>query len=97
MSNWQPGDLALCIKQGPWEAVYDDGEVEPSEGPAPGSINVVKGLVYTRGDLCLHLDGWLENDGSFSGFIASRFRKVTPGSEPEGAEVERRRRKVEPA
>lgn len=70
--NWQVGDLALCIKVGPWTI---DGC-----GPAPGSVSTVRDLdlFSPDGDLYLALEEWPDSRYTIERFRASRFRKITP-------------------
>ncbi|MDR6511497.1 hypothetical protein J2792_002369 [Novosphingobium capsulatum] len=83
MSDWQPGDLALCI----------DGSDHPNLGASPvksGSIHTVEGVIETRSGIGLFLVG--VSVPSITGACrASRFVKITPGTEIKGREVEKHR------
>lgn len=69
MSNWKPGDLALCVKLGPWQTLKDG----PSGAEVrPGEICIVES-VRLEERLYLRLVG--HTPGLYS---ASRFRKITP-------------------
>jgi hypothetical protein len=86
MADWEAGDDALCIKEG------------------PGGNPTRSGVVYkvsrvwvspTCGQLTLDFAGvnngskdW--NKADFWGHDPARFRKITPGAQIEGIEVERR-------
>lgn len=94
MADWQPGDLALCVKQGPWIASDTDDDVS---GPKAGEINeVVDVHIYDEDDAAgpdfagvfLVLSGW--DYECFGDYHAERFRKVTPGADIEGFEERRR-------
>jgi len=88
--NWEPGDLALCVKGGTL--------VTPAkETPKAGALYTVSGvLTRTFGNiehsvLALRLkDGPPNNDNKYE-WAAHRFVKVTPGEEIEGKEVEKKR------
>jgi len=77
--DWQPGDLALCVDDGPRE--FDDN-------PA-----IKRGCVYRVyqvgtdpfGLFGLCLDE-VESNGYAGGYLADRFRKITP---PEADEFDR--------
>lgn len=80
--GWQVGDLALCVKIGPWKTV--EGPHFPCLDPEPGSINTVVELSDCVEGPSLGLDGF----GAF--YLAARFRKITPGAKIEGVEERRR-------
>lgn len=85
--NWQPGDLALCIKQGPW----CDEENVITPGPCAGEVHTVdETFTYP-------VPGW----GTMLFFkrwphvfwlAEGNFVKITPGAESKGIEVDRRRK-----
>lgn len=82
MADWQVGDLALCVKIGPWE--YDDDGIACA-GPKAGSVHRVTRVHPLP---AIWLEGW-----GYSGddaFCPSRFRKITPGAKIEGIEEPRR-------
>jgi hypothetical protein len=70
--------LALCIYRGclPFE-------------PQTGAIYRVVTVHYEAGLCGLEIDG-VPNDPGFDGWEATGFRKITPGAQIEGIEVERR-------
>lgn len=98
MSGWHVGDLALCIKQDDWRQVCADGISWPTEGPRPGSVHVVVKVcpAPVTGVTNLFFSEFPDfTDGA--GYSASRFRKVTPGTDIEGVEERRRIPVGEPA
>ena len=76
MADWQKGDLALCIKMGPWVGDIT-GEVLPGEKPKPGRVYTVETVTCRDGITLL----FLVDVVNARPFWASRFRKVTPQSE----------------
>lgn len=82
--DWQPGDLALCIKCGPWER-WDGGSEGPQTDIRSGGIYRVRKTGTWEGSVILWFD---EHPGNWfdDAFAASRFRKVTP---PEADEFDR--------
>ncbi len=80
MRDWQIGDLALCIKQGPWEII--EGPSTPSgDDPEPGCIYCVANVELAE------LAGLVLGFAEFhSQYQAGRFVKVTP---PEADEFDR--------
>ena len=77
MSDWQPGDLALCVGYGP------DPDDWLTVGPRKGSINTVSGVDFWRSRLWLE---FVEIPGE--GFYHLGFRKVTaPEADAEDAET----------
>lgn len=80
-TEWQVGDLALCVKLDAW-VVYDGPLTGPEERPEPGKIYPVAEVVSdpVRG---LHLC-FVEFGTDL--FVADRFIKVTP---PEADEYDR--------
>jgi hypothetical protein len=95
MANWEPGDLALCVKDGKFVHNSHTGRRCTHNGrmvPPRGSIREVsrvevamtdRGTVFSCG--CLNL---IFTDGSLG--AASRFVKVTPNADVEGIEERRR-------
>lgn len=92
MSDWQPGDLALCVKQGPWMQRFSNGGEAPCAGPMAGDVCLVVDVVVSLfGDLGLFFAEW--PDYSLGGqYRAERFVKITPGADIEGIEAEKRRK-----
>lgn len=85
MSDWQKGDLALCIKQGPW--LDNNGNLH-TDGPRSGEVCRVIAVLTLDGELGLAL---CEHPFDLFGcFTARRFRKITPGAKIEGIEEPRR-------
>lgn len=83
MTDWQVGDLALCV-------------VPSYKGPnvtRPGHLYTVDEVFTNQAVLCLCL-GFVgvptRKPGVYYGHRASRFVKITPGAKIEGVEVERR-------
>lgn len=80
MSDWQKGDLALCLKRGPWEVVWGDKKIHLGFGPQFGDILTVEGVrIDWEGVLCLRFGGYNLDPCDF-GFEASRFRKIRPSA-----------------
>lgn len=73
MTDWQKGDLALCVKVGPWERMHS-GRPVPARVNG-GEVHQVSRVGAFVGVTILYFDDVLEPD---RGFDASRFRKVTP-------------------
>ena len=88
MADWQVGDLALCVKSN-WE-VWSDKPLCPTFGPKAGDIlKVVRISVCDYfGDPCLNFFEY--GLGDEDAFAAVGFRKITPGADIEGIEVERK-------
>lgn len=89
--GWEPGDLALCIKQGPWIG-NPSGRVKPG-GPRAGEIiRVARVAPNPLGGVRLHFaEHPLEPCGlQTRWFVADRFVKITPGTDAEGFEEPRR-------
>lgn len=80
MSDWNIGDLALCVEAGDW---FDaDNEVFDSFGPEVGSVCTVEGFGECNGRMSLLLIEWPADE-----FTASAFRKMRP-DEQEACEPE---------
>lgn len=74
--DWQVGDLALCVRGGPW----DQNHVAP-EFPVAGRVYLVDYVAIAEFNDGPFLALWLNNgpqnvDGPFWG--AERFRKIRP-------------------
>ena len=80
MSDWQVGDLALCIKLGPWVSRrYGFERPNQSARPQPGRIYTVEAVEVVDGLTFLILEGITTTDGGLrSTFNAARFRKIPP-------------------
>jgi hypothetical protein len=73
--DWQAGDLALCLKVGPWARAG-------LSGPQAGCFYTVRKvdfgpLVILGQGVRLWLEGWPGETGDAS-FSARRFRKIRP-------------------
>ena len=90
--DWQPGDLALCIKMGPWRRRHSDGRFSHGCGPPAGSVLTVRQvLLGVYDEIVLRFADYADNPVSgWRGWHASRFRKITPGTDIEGIEEPRR-------
>lgn len=71
--DWQVGDLALCVKLGPWKSEPGCSEA----GPQAGSICTVKWIEaipvgLSKGKPGLVFEEWAD------GFAAKYFRKIPP-------------------
>lgn len=86
MSDWQVGDLALCVSNGPdpedWQR--DDG------GPVVGSVNTVTAIARER-HVWLSFEPW-----PVSSFRAIGFRKIRPLSDEEKRSFEAELRTSKP-
>ena len=72
--NWQVGDLALCVYDGPWGSSHHARRVD-AECPKKGSVNAVRALALCpRGDLALQ---FVEYPSDVA-FDARAFRKIAP-------------------
>ena len=90
MADWQPGDLALCIKQGAW-AHFASGELAAPSCVRGGGVYQVRRVgISPFSGACVLWFTEHPGDGITESFNASRFRKITPGTEPEGIEEPRR-------
>ena len=78
--DWQPGDLALCIKQGPWLRVSTDGTVIKGNGPPAGRILKVRSVSPCACcPIALKFSDWPDaNVPRWTGYNAQRFRKIRP-------------------
>jgi hypothetical protein len=75
MSNLEPGDLALCIKDGAWKIVAGDMSSDPDDhGPRKGDVLRVTGIEILNGLIWLRFDEFDWRDV----FSSERFRKVRP-------------------
>lgn len=84
--DWAAGDQALCISSAGW---YDPFNGDDSNGPDLGSVHQVQGVsqwfLWGREILALRFSPWP------IWYQASCFRKVTPGADIQGSEIERER------
>lgn len=68
--NWQVGDLALCVYEGPWFDQYRRCRV----GPLPGSVHTVSRVWQPAEKLLISLQDWPIE----MGFWACAFTKIAP-------------------
>lgn len=93
--NWQPGDLALCIKADPW---FNELTNTPTAGPEAGSIHRVATVAAVPGRDVPYLtfDEWPDDL-----FESPAFRRITPDlpteADREIAATKRRAREPVPA
>lgn len=80
MSDWQKGDLALCVKTSPWAFYADSGKVWETSGPPAGRFLKVRGVEYgPNGRVSLKFSDYPDPPEPRSrGYLSDRFRKVTP-------------------
>lgn len=86
MSDWQPGDLALCVNA---------GFIPKSNGGYATGAGLRKGAIYRVRECGMNPEGayclWLhEIPKDVWGRRSSRFIKITPGAKIEGIEETRR-------
>jgi hypothetical protein len=74
MSDWQVGDLAVCVDAGP--SKFDGRPCPLAEGVAYTIADIVLPGEYRHLRKCVH--GALKVSGSRYYYIASRFRKIRP-------------------
>lgn len=91
MSDWQPGDLALCVQSGKETRKGCIYTVIRVTGPGEMAGEYMN---YENFDL---LDFSEFGLGDMNGADARRFVKVTPGADIKGIEAEKRIRVGEPA
>lgn len=70
MADWQPGDLALCVKAGKWRAISGR---ESCDGPRRGSVCAVVGVHSRNRATYLELAEW-----PGEAFAAHPFRRIPP-------------------
>ena len=78
--DWQPGDLALCIKQGPWINKSASGLTRPGFGPPCGRILKVRSVIPCSViGIALRFMDWPDREAlHWIGYNAQRFRKIRP-------------------
>jgi hypothetical protein len=93
MSDWAPGDLALCIKSGRGDNTTRAGRIYTVQRvwwqPAARDIALDFVGIENGANWAATVDFWGHNP--------DRFRKITPGTEIEGFEEARRVPTREPA
>lgn len=72
MSDWQVGDLALCVA--PWG---NWTESEPFD-PQPGSVNTVCGVISPDPTANSGVSLWFVGVPSCDSYDAGQFRKIRP-------------------
>lgn len=75
MSDWQVGDLALCIKLGTWTNRY--GYERPADTIRCGGIYTVRRVVVRGDKTGLWFNEW-PGDTEEDAYLGDRFVKVTP-------------------
>ena len=73
--DWQPGDLAECVKRGEWRP-YHGGE--PGTGPEVGEIRIVESVVHFAETKVGPLTTLTFARYRPWKYQASSFRKITP-------------------
>ena len=76
-ADWKKGDLALCVKVGPW--VWDTDNLPNGEQRVRAGMVLRVRAIQSKS--CGALILWFEGVGGHGyndSFLASRFRKVTP-------------------
>lgn len=99
MSDWQPGDLALCIKSN-WRVAVDNGHDDRGFRPRRGGIYQVHQVFVGGGWLSTWppgVVGLVFRDAPMCGFNASGFRKIRPHAPDEEDEITIRLLTGEPA
>ena len=74
--SWAPGDLALCVKRGPW---CDEDGCPTESGPGAGEVHSVCGIEPDESELFLVFERW-----PHGWFLSDLFVKVTPGEDING-------------
>ena len=84
MSDWQPGDLALCVAHGPDAADWAEGD----GGPTLGSVHTVERAEWFAADYWNPAGVYLSfAEFPDSDFNALGFRKIKPLSDTEREEA----------
>lgn len=76
MSDWQKGDLALCVKRGAWSRVVSK---QPNDGLGvrSGSILTVRSVGIFAPYTVLWFEG-VGGEGRGDSFVSRNFRKIPP-------------------
>ena len=90
MGDWQPGDLVLCVRGGEIACPHSDGIHTGDDFPNSGVIDAVDSVGFDEMDDGTHCGCIALFFKSGRAGVASRFVKITPGTEPEGIEEPRR-------
>lgn len=83
--DWKPGDMALCINPDGW---FERATRQRLPGPVMGQVHQVEAVwihCFPENQYETLVFGPWPNDS----FDAKQFRKITPGTEINGSEVER--------
>lgn len=84
--DWQPGDLALCVKRGKWW-FSGTGAINNATAMRAGQIHRVRRVgMSPNGWLTLWFDGF-PGEKFMDGFGACRFRKIKPLTNKEREEA----------
>ena len=80
MSDWQKGDLALCIKVGEWRRLGEFGDLGGIDnGPRAGmTLTVSEVLSFGNGQALKFVDFPDQPEAGWKGYNTTRFRKITP-------------------
>ena len=89
MADWKIGDLALCVKLGPWRRSGSGIKTDDARVRA-GMVLTVRRIEQSPWGLAIWFIGIGADDDMENAYKARRFRKITPGADIEGIEVERR-------
>ena len=81
MTDWQPGDLALCVQS------HDDEDYQVDWNPSVGGCYTVAAYIPCCDGLELEEDP--DKFNPLATWDAPRFIKITPGAEITGREVEK--------
>ncbi len=85
--DWQPGDCALCIKQGPWRAM-GSMKVRPNEPIRAGMFVTVRKVgMNSLGYVVLWFAEDMRGDGPRYSYRAIRFVKLRP-HQPDAEDAE---------
>lgn len=79
MSDWQVGDLALCIKRDEWRKRYTGLPVARAH-PTYGEVCRVWHVQIEDGFVVLSLEGYSKDTSFNQSYGASRFRKIRPSA-----------------
>ena len=75
--GWEVGDLALCVKVGPWRSLTS-GALRTSPIRAGMVVTVCKVGIGVSGMTVLWFDGHCQSGKTREAYCARRFRKIAP-------------------
>lgn len=78
MSDWQKGDLALCLKRGDW--IHDTTGATLGSGPHYGEVLTVSAVGFVGQCLCLQFVEYHTAHSIRRPMNADRFRKIRPSA-----------------